>query len=696
MEAVLIDVLNNNVPSRDVLSSNKLPWLKNISDNGYQWEVIDPSNEKSKPMLINFDILLGDDTLLTDKVNKSLLELCFRYAEVYKVHAPDSSTIVFWQRMDGLFRFLYFITSKNVKKLSRVTKAHFNQFVKESVYGKEVVLEMPSKLYKAIKSALNNNYSLPFLPGKGDKIARSKFMIDNKIFKPNHEGGFIKGMYTKRIFDYVEEELIVKQTPADKVLTKGYEELLEHLELYPEKQTIQSIARMLTPIEELYDWRYFIQEDSFKFNPFPYGAHKVAKKYGVKSKRTPSIPAKVGFPYLQECARWINDCSDQIIDLVHGDYTVEEANEIIKSLGLKFKMNETQGLYVSESFQVTSKEGLLRLLVTAAYSVIASLTARRKEELLELNVDCYDQGFLKVWIEKTSQRYDQQPVPPLVGKAIEVLEIISNNAREIHSVDSLFVYLDNDNALVEYDPDTYLTKFYNLTIKEDVGIEWKFMSHQFRRLFALLYYYRWEDSAIGILSYHLRHFNIEMTRRYITDNEFGKEMREVGREWTASFLRGVISGKREIGGKSGTKIKKKLKDWVEEFSSKVDVVEKERVVNKMLRYMDRLGATFTQQVWGTICTCPTNTGLSKYAACTTTGNQPDYANANEETCGGCPFSCYTERFKPFVEASLEKEEGNLKVSPEGSIWRERSEIKVVKLQNILKNTDSVEPLFLMT
>ncbi|MBL7003010.1 MAG: hypothetical protein ISR69_03150 [Gammaproteobacteria bacterium] len=692
MEAVLVDLLNNNVEPINLLSSNKLPWLKNISEDGCQWEVIDPVNPKAREVKINFDFLLGDNTLLTDSINRPLLELCFRYAEVYKTHAPDSSAQTFWQRMDGLFRFLYFITSKNIRKLSKVKKAHINQFVKESIYGKEVVLKMPNKLYKAIKNVLENDLAFPYLPGRKDKFARKVFMVDFNILKTNRDGGFTKGTFTKRIFDYVEEELFVKQTPKNKVLDIAYEELLEHLELNPEKQTSQSISRMLKPVEEIYEWRHFIKGDSLTFDPFPNGTHKVAKKYGLKSKRTPSIPAKVGFPFLQECARWINDCSDQIIDIFQNDIPLGEANKMLKEMNLDFKLNDSENLFVSISKNAVSKEGLLRLLVTAAYSVIASITARRKEEILELVFNSYDQGFLKVWIEKTSQRYDQQPVPPLVGKAVEVLEIISNNARELYQIDSLFVYMPEDNEVVKYDPDQYLTKFYELTVKKDVGIKWNFMSHQFRRLFALLYYYRWEDAQIGILSYHLRHFSIEMTRRYITDNEFGKEMREVAKEWTASYLRGVISGKRAIGGKAGNKIKKKMADWVDEFSSKVDVIEKERVVEKMIRYMDRLGSNFTQQVWGTICTCPTKTALSKYAACTTTGNQPDYANANEEKCGGCPFACYTDRFKPSVEASLEKEQANLKTSREGSILRERAGVKVIKLQDILKNTDSVEPL----
>jgi len=690
MESTLLKAIHENKPSVDILADKEFPWLIGISEGGSEWTIIENSMEKPKQGKINFNILLGDSTLLTDKKNKSLLELAMRYAEVYKVHAPNSCIKTFQTRMNGLFRFLFWITSKNINRLDQVTKPHINQFIQESVYGQEIVLAIPKKLYMAIKNTLSKTGDFHELPVINGKIARTRYLIDTHIYN----SAINNGLFSKRIFDYIDDELLRKKTPHGKILEKSYDELLEHLELYPVRQTVASIHRMLLPIEEIYDWRHFIEGKNFQFNPFPHGSSKVASRYGIATKRTPSIPAKVGFSYLQECTRWVNDYSDQIIDILENNYSADEASEIIKSLGLKFRINERIDPYVSAKFGVVSKEGLLRLLVTASFAVISVLTARRKEEILALEKGFYDKGFLKVWIEKTSQRYDHQPVPPLVGKALEILEIISDNARDLYSIDSLFVYANSENELVEYDPGLYLTKLYEMTVKEEVGIEWSFASHQFRRLFALLYYYRWDDAAIGILSYHLRHFNIEMTKRYITDNEFAKEMREVGGEWTASFLREVTLGKTPIGGKAGNKIKKKLNDWAGEFRSKIDVIEKERVVAKMLRYMDRVGANFTQQVWGTICTCPTKTGLAKNAACTTNNNQPDYASANEEACGGCPFACYTERFKPAIETSIQKEKNNLIASPEGTIWHEKTKIKLVNLQDLLVKTESVEPLLL--
>jgi len=131
MESTLLKAIHENKPSVDILADKEFPWLIGISEGGSEWTIIENSMEKPKQGKINFNILLGDSTLLTDKKNKSLLELAMRYAEVYKVHAPNSCIKTFQTRMNGLFRFLFWITSKNINRLDQVTKPHINQFIQE-------------------------------------------------------------------------------------------------------------------------------------------------------------------------------------------------------------------------------------------------------------------------------------------------------------------------------------------------------------------------------------------------------------------------------------------------------------------------------------------------------------------------------------------------------------------------------------
>jgi hypothetical protein len=187
-----------------------------------------------------------------------------------------------------------------------------------------------------------------------------------------------------------------------------------------------------------------------------------------------------------------------------------------------------------------------------------------------------------------------------------------------------------------------------------------------------------------------------MTKRYITDDKFLKEMRITGEEWTATFLRETLHGKRKVGGRSGEKIKKKFEVWASVFSRKVNVYERERIVEKMMRYMRRVGTDLTQQVWGTICACPKNTSLAKYAGCANQKGQPEIAKGSIEKCGGCPFSIYTDRFPSAVNKEIAIRNKAIGVVPQGSVIAEVQEVKITSLESFLRKSESILPFVLET
>ena len=607
------------------------PWIDDVPEDKSHLEIVDQVKGSEEKGILPIDILLSDGSLLSDKRNQKYYHLVFEYIELFKMFNPESTVSVFRDRVQALLKWIYWLKEKNVRRLEDVTRSHFDLYAKEALFGKEVVLGLPQKLHRAMQKALNKDELIMYGSPGALLIRRKEFYKNNSLDVIHRNGKGHVGPISKAMMDYYEIKLN-KGVNKKEIAKVSYDELIEYLELYPQKVTEQTLQRQLLPLDELYQWSEYLESTKFKIKPYLNGSGRVASVLGIKSGRTPSIPAKLAFPFVQEATRWIIDCSDMILDVMVNDYDPEHLNALLKKHDIELTISEKSDnadSYVSKEHRNVNKLGLIRLLSTACFIVIGVLSARRKEEINELFADCYEDGWLRIYIEKTSQRMDAMPVPPLVGKAIEILKKLSSNARELYDVDSLFVCLNEENKLVEYKPDSYLNRFYEVTIKDKTGINWKFSPHQFRRFFALIYYHRFDDPALGILSFHLRHFSLDMTVRYITDDEFGKEMREVGDEWTASFLRDVLAGRRAVGGKAGNKIKKKMSDWAKEFSKKVDVVEREKVVNKMMKYMKRLGATFSQQVWGTICTCPNNTPYSTYAACKTTSDHPDYANADE-------------------------------------------------------------------
>jgi len=71
-------------------------------------------------------------------------------------------------------------------------------------------------------------------------------------------------------------------------------------------------------------------------------------------------------------------------------------------------------------------------------------------------------------------------------------------------------------------------KFVDVPRLQD-GSEWTFAPHQFRRFFAIVYYHRFRYASLTALSAFLKHYDPDMTRRYVTEATLGSlvKVREI-------------------------------------------------------------------------------------------------------------------------------------------------------------------------
>ncbi|MGY5796181.1 hypothetical protein [Rheinheimera faecalis] len=678
----LVDVLQSiDVDKKFETHKRNWPWLSNISFTTHSIEISDTFGELRKSFTVNLDVTLLDGTSLTDKKNKELYELVLEYIEVFRLHHPNVKAKIHIQRIKSLLVFVCWLSHYNIRSLSKVTKTHIEKYANDTAYGSEYSLKIPERVFTSIQELLKNGKSLPF--------RSNNILWRSKIYETIGVSSLpVKCFtYSKAILNWYEYQL--KKQEKLEFLTKiSFHDLLQEIELIPAIVTIQNIGLKLIVLEEIWSWQHYFKNMSFPQNPFPEGYLKTASRLGVATKRTKTLPIKLAFAMMSESANWVLNYGDDILSLYSENVEASVAMKQMADKGIALRLRDGKGNYRD----VKTLEGVLRYLASACYIVIASLTARRKEEIFDLGHNCIDGDrgdgafWLTIYIEKTSQRYDLCPVPILVKKAIALLEKLSEPARNISASDSLWQYLSIDGEIKKLSDTAIrnsLQDFYVNIVNTDSSYEWRFSFHQFRRMFALLYYYRFDGAYIGALSYHLRHFNIEMTKLYITDEKFMKEMREIGEGWTASFLRRVVAGEAKIGGKGGDKIKRKLADWLIHFRENVDVVERERIVDKLTRYMKRVGADFTQQVWGTICTCPKKTSLRKHSNCADEKGEPDISKGSLEKCGGCQFSVYTERYVEAICDDISVLQKTKAFCEPGSVLDEITGIKIISLQELL-------------
>src|SRR5690606_20930255 len=151
----------------------------------------------------------------------------------------------------------------------------------------------------------------------------------------------------------------------------------------------------------------------------------------------------------------------------------------------------------------------------------------------------------------------------------------------------------------------------------DAGKEpviWHWIPRQFRRFFAVLYFYRFEGADIAILSYFLRHFDIETTRGYVTrDPEVAKIWRDVEKEYVRRLADSIVTSEREVGGAMGERLKKIAKLVTDRLGKRL-IVAKDSAGERLHTIMERGGLVITPKAWVT-CTCPRTHNAAKKARC---------------------------------------------------------------------------------
>lgn len=198
------------------------------------------------------------------------------------------------------------------------------------------------------------------------------------------------------------------------------------------------------------------------------------------------------------------------------------------------------------------------------------------------------------------------------------------------------------------------------TPRGGVPTTWHWAPHQFRRFFAILYFYRFEGASIEVLSHHLRHFSLEMTKRYITeDPEVASIVTDVEWSYMGDVARSIAAGERSVAGSAGAKLKKTARRLIDLLRRKVHVVASIDNVGAALNLvMQRSGMVLTPKPWVT-CSCPRTKDAALVAGCRHDSQisdravGPDFAQAGPSVCSACPHAIIEGDRQGFIAAEIE-------------------------------------------
>lgn len=430
--------------------------------------------------------------------------------------------------------------------------------------------------------------------------------------------------------------------------------------------TAPALKRWLDPLEQMYAMRRHIRGEAIAFRPYPNGASRIAAIKGAETARTETPPPRLALHLLTKAA-------DHVLSF-----------------------DPAYAAKLADQKQVLN-------LATACWIMIASFSARRDREIDDLRSDCLvgndrDGWWLSSFIGKTLQRDELIPVPPIVARAVQALKALSQTSRIQSGTDAIFQWLNPTGRIVQIDVGRYLDKFaahVNVPAhveKEGKPTHWHWHPHQFRRFFAILYFYRFEGATIEALSHHLRHFNIEMTRRYVmTDPEAAALWMDVEWGYMGHIARQIVAGERSVAGAAGSRLKKTARRLLDVFRRHLTVVSPDRVATALAHVMQRKGLVLTPKPWVT-CTCPRTRDAAHAAACRSSENPsaastgPNFANAGPTVCTKCPHGMTDTSKRAFMEEEIAHTDGVARSTCSGNtIFGTLQQARVIKLTAALQS-----------
>lgn len=645
--------------------SETLPtWLQ--SDYGSpQWRIAD---ESGKIVIIDFDVSLPNRIRLTDPENSELLATIRKYALEIRTgpHASVVSANCHRTLVGNLITTVHWAKQQHIHSLRSWTRSDVRAFVAAARFGVESLLDGAPTLQKYVRDLRSNGGQVP------TRRSPLNGLITIDVGQLLDDASLPRSLSVNERIAWV-----VAQTTDAMGLPARWKHGMPREEECPERAVLQQepLRKILRPLEDLFQMRFRIDGDNITFPPYYPSASNVSQQIGMASGRTATIPQPQALYLVEKAARWVLDYAPYVLALVHKTHELfkrsaaiterhrwryiqkelERWNPGISSEGMPYPIvvgRRRKGLQLNTA---------LRYLGTACIIIIAVFVGRRKGEILGAEAGCVSRTAEGLWletmIEKSLRRKDRTPCPEIVECAVSVLDRMSASARALSGTCVL-------SQFVNADP----TRRMKLTISElnnfatYVGVPplpdgsvWIFSSHQFRRMFAIIYFWRWADGDLPSLAHHLRHFNVAMTQRYVTEAEAGAIMVETERCFTTKVLTEVALGERTLYGQAGIRVSSAVKRLTDRFRRKVRVVDPSRISALVARYSEKvhLGLHPNQFVF---CVCKMDSPAPN-ASCRPNGAGigPDFSSATASACTGCKFSLMTQKQVEAVETELSRD-----------------------------------------
>ncbi|AIY65747.1 site-specific integrase [Pseudoalteromonas piratica] len=196
----------------------------------------------------------------------------------------------------------------------------------------------------------------------------------------------------------------------------------------------------------------------------------------------------------------------------------------------------------------------VRFLFASTYCLVASLSARRRMELAELECGCVkgSHGSYELEFHLRKSEFEgkrtkiRRPIPNIVAKAIFILERLHEGLKNIYDKSNKALLFSVPYNAKEYEnnkPSNHSIDRYIFNYCDYINLEmtaynrrWYPKSHEFRRFFAIVFFWQFKFANLAAISWMLGHVDIEHTYAYIKEITGGKELTKIEATYSASAM----------------------------------------------------------------------------------------------------------------------------------------------------------------
>lgn len=678
----------------------KPDWL--LSDySDWVWRVSKSATDKV-PMALDFNFYLPSGDLISESEHAGLVKtvkyLVF-YARVGATGIPRTGTAVGQKKLLGrLKNIVSWMLLNGITRFRRITEADIEQFKDEAVYGVAHLLRYPQRFKENVEQYKIRGKSLPTKTyGRDTDQALDVSALCNQVgidmyaFRADSVCAYISQKVAH------ESGLGIKNSVAD----FDSEDAAE-----PAPVVLQetSIRRLYEGLSALYFVGTEVDDlDGIDVDPFvDVTLYDEVRNRCVSPGKTQTIPPRLALTLIDRSIRWVVDYGPELLMLR------QEAERYSTELSLDIPDASTVGSYLSNflvnyepsqhgpgepwplsGFKVNHRNephlkeqpslhtAVNMYLPMACAVVIMALSARREGEVLSLREDCLDRSAdyivfsveddqgevhasetpaIESQVEKTLQSWDVFPTVELVVKAINLLKAWSEDARTITGDPKLFQWRwIADEKVSPFVTDGALRRFSAFVgaDTDEQGEKWAYSDHQFRRFFAMVYFWRFEGASLTALSQYLRHFDLQMTTEYVRETIAGDAFDDIHREKLYEVMTKVFTRETSVSGAFGERIKRLRRHVEGRVRGNLVAVSPDKFVKIMRQEArDLVDSTSLQIHLKSYGACFGGTrNRQQLSQCVPEGERshstpPRPEQAYESTCMNCPNFMVWDEFLP--------------------------------------------------